>query len=92
MPSQMHKLTILLAANYLLAVTVAALFHDHGHGECDHKRCPVCKFLAQKPVTVEDVQEVTSTALDQELVSLVPVRPAIQVPLLWHSRAPPAIA
>ena len=72
------RLTILLTANYLLAVTTSGLFHDHGDHDEDQQRpgasashlgdghdCPVCQFLAQKPVPVALIAPVDSGRLAQ---------------------------
>ena len=77
-----RKLTVFMAASYLLAITASALFHEHkgcgggqscpgvaaAHGCADHD-CAVCQFLAQKPAPV---------------VAVAPVGPGV-----WRKKCPP---
>ncbi len=101
-----HKLTVLTAAGYLLAITASALFHTHnGHGEeqprpgvsashpaDDEHDCSVCQFLAQKPAPVAFVAPATSTALVQEVAASAPACAVGGVFTAWRSRAPPVLA
>jgi hypothetical protein len=134
MVSRRRNLTVVAAAAYFLAVTLAGLFHNHGGGGCgllpeyrhrcaspdegrlpdsdrchhsgtahpggrpcdrsspEGRHCPVCEFLAQNPLAVEHVEEVTSAALPQEVLSAVPLCFSGCTVSAWHSRAPPAPA
>ena len=97
-------LTVLLAANYLLAVGTAALFHSHhdhdeeqrrpglsaAHAVDDHE-CSICQFLAQKPVPVAPVSPPSPGMLVQGVAALVPVCVVGAVFTAWHSRAPPSL-
>ena len=53
--------------------------------------CSVCRFLAQRTVSVGDIPEVTSTALEEYLSLPKPMRVASRIASCWHSRAPPAV-
>ena len=80
--------------------------HDHGRAPVQRDRsgeqnlpitgdgdqCPVCKFLAQKPIPPRDVRQVTCVPLEQECVRAKPVRRAEDIPSTHHSRAPPSVA
>ena len=81
-----HKLTVLTAASYLLAITASGLFHNHegcgherplpgvsaSHGG-DHHDCSVCQFLAQKPAPAADVRRVGASLPVQEVTAAAPV-------------------
>jgi hypothetical protein len=112
-------LSVLLAASYLLAVGVSALFHDHrDHGDhrdrcecCDHhahsdelpgrgysaadsvdgQDCPICQFLAEKPVPVVLLVAPEVGLLVQDVAAAAPPAIATDVFSAWHSRAPPAL-
>jgi hypothetical protein len=100
-----RRLTVLMLASYLLAITAPALFHEHKscgsqrsrtgvsaahHGQ-DHD-CSVCQFLAQKPAPVAVVAPVSLSSLVEDVVVVVQVCAVSGVFSAWHSRAPPAIA
>ena len=100
-----HKLTVLTAASYLLAITASGLFHNHegcgherplpgvsaAHGG-DHHDCSVCQFLAQKPAPAANVAPVGASLRAQEVTAAAPVCAVSGVFSAWHSRAPPAVA
>jgi hypothetical protein len=94
--------TLLVAASYLLALSMSALPHcHHGHAEgeprpglCanhsgDEHECPICQFLAQKPAPVIPVAPVTVGLLVQDVTPVAPAGTASEVFTAWHSRAPP---
>ena len=101
-----RKLTVLLAAGYLLAVTASAPFHNHnGRGEeqpprpgvsashfAEHGACSVCQFLAQKPAPAAALAPVSASALVQEVAAWAPRCAEVGVFTAWRSRAPPAAA
>jgi len=136
-----HIATLLVLANYLLALTAGGSFHDHrGHhrseetGRCASRpcddvsvcgqtgsgvdvprhahqdspcrhgnsdpnsfdscggECPVCRFLAQKPITALEFDQTCFTPLDQDLAPATPARCAGDVPSSYRVRAPPAVA
>jgi hypothetical protein len=100
-----RRLTVLVAAGYLLAVSASALFHNHhGHGQslprpgisashsADNHHCSVCQFLAQKPAPVADVAPARLSTLVHEVAAAAPVCAIGGVFTAWHSRAPPVLA
>jgi hypothetical protein len=52
--------------------------------------CPVCRFLAQKPIPPGFVEAAESAPLRDRSAFTPPVRLTGQVPSAYHSRAPPA--
>ncbi len=123
-PNNRNLAVFLVLANYFLAVTVGAWFHDHAghahhqsgscrehrldqahsHHEQDHSdkkslplsgkkgSCPVCRFMAQKPISVASAEEVTSAPLVEVIEWTEPIRRTSPVAFTYHSRAPPAVA
>ncbi len=65
---------------------------DSSHGcPTDHQGCPACRLLAEKPIPVVAVVEVTSIPLEVELIQFTPRYSVIRILHIWQSRAPPAI-
>lgn len=54
--------------------------------------CPICSFLAQKPITVVSQTVVNSTDLEQPLVRVRAIPPSDDIPSTVFSRGPPSIA
>ena len=54
--------------------------------------CRICKFLGQKPILADNVVEVTSAPLQQELERAKLTQWAERIPSTHHIRAPPAVA
>ena len=63
-----------------------------GHFGHPAEVCPVCQFLAQKPLPQQDVRHVQCSPLEQEPLLATPPLVPIRTELAWHSRAPPAVA
>jgi len=53
--------------------------------------CPVCRFLAQKPLPALEVEEISFTPFDQDLAPATPVRCAGDLPASYRVRAPPTV-
>lgn len=136
-----HILTLLLAVNYLLALTAGPSLHNHGDRRCndvtggcvpptcDHlhacgeasghshaspcgdetaspqhggretrsldshnAECPVCQFLAQKPIPPTQVAETFATRLGERLAPSTRPGCAGEVPSSYRVRAPPGVA
>jgi len=51
--------------------------------------CPVCHFLAQKPVPAEPIEPVASEEALEEVALAAPAPVFADVPSVHHSRAPP---
>ena len=129
--------TFLVLAHYVLALTVGASFHVHGHYRCaaeragsasgcspdaaelpgDHasgragcpafqctatdgarlvcspaKKCPVCQFLAQKPVPGQPVRPVEGSQPVEHWAPAKLIRLAGNSPSTHPIRGPPAVA
>ena len=70
---------------------------DHRGKQCpsrshDEGTCRICKFLGQKPILADNVVEVTSSPLEQELARVKLTHWVGPIPSTHHIRAPPAIA
>ena len=64
-----------------------------GPSEADQTdSCPVCHFLAQKPVPSAHAEQTTSAPLNEEVEPAAPIRLAVGAPSFHHSRAPPRLA
>lgn len=57
-----------------------------------HDACPICRFLAQKPIPARTIETVHSAPLADEVVAPQPIRPAVRVPSAQQIRAPPFVA
>jgi len=63
-----------------------------GHRRASEKQCPVCRFLAFKPIPADTVEEITSASLHLLLIRPSARPPVNTAPWTWHCRAPPAAA
>ena len=100
-----RKLTVLVAASYLLVVCATSLFHHHeehdegsfgpgfaaSHSESGED-CSICQFLAQNPAPVTYVVPVESGELVQKVLQLEASRFDFDLFSAWQSRAPPCFA
>ena len=57
-----------------------------------HDRCPVCEFLAQKPIPASQIAETFATPLRDTLARSTPPRRGVGVASSYQVRAPPAVA
>ena len=57
-----------------------------------HVKCPVCEFLAQKPIPSVEVTESCVAPLCEALAPSTPSRCSGDVPSSYRVRAPPAVA
>ena len=98
MQARSPKLTVLLAAGYLLTITASALYHDHHHGKNQLRpgvcasHSAICQFLAQKPAPAAIVTPVGLIAPVHEVVAAGPACAVRGVFAAWYSRAPPIAA
>jgi hypothetical protein len=58
----------------------------------DEESCPVCQFLAQKPIPATRTELTTSALAVQETARIMPLRAARGVSTAFYGRAPPAVA
>jgi len=63
-----------------------------GWGGAHHDRCPVCEFLAQKPIPASQIAETLATPLRDTLARSTPPRRGVGVASSYQVRAPPAVA
>lgn len=100
-----RRLTVLVLASYVLAVSASARFHNHHSDDDGDQRpgfaashsgdshdCSVCQFLAQKPAPTSDVAPVELSALVQQVAAVPLALCMCGIFTAWQSRAPPAFA
>ena len=58
----------------------------------DNENCPICHFMAQKPVPADVVAPATSSMLVELMATVAPACPTGDVFTAWRSRAPPVVA
>jgi hypothetical protein len=54
--------------------------------------CPVCQFLAEKPIPTVPGEEVSAACLEQKLAPAGRLPGARQAPACYQVRGPPAVA
>jgi len=104
MHARSRKLRVLLTVGYLLTVTVSSAFHTHHPSRtdasqrpgfaaspcCGHEGdCPVCRFLAQKPVATAEVFPQGANGIVREVAEPCALQPRAEFFTAWQSRGPP---